>query len=188
MENYFETIKCENYDVFNLHYHNKRVSQTIAKNIDLNEYIYPLSKELLKCKVIYNEVEIKEVTYSKYVKRDIHSFQLVYSDEVEYLKKNVNRREIDNLFNRRKDSDEIIIVKDGLITDTSIANIAIFDGTNWLTPKKPLLYGTTRDRLLEEKHIIQTDISVEILLSAKKIALLNSMIGMDIKKSYSFVL
>ncbi|RYA24464.1 branched-chain amino acid aminotransferase, partial [Malaciobacter halophilus] len=37
--NYFETIKCEDYEVFNLSYHNKRIAKTIARNFDLSEYI-----------------------------------------------------------------------------------------------------------------------------------------------------
>ena len=32
---YFETIKCEDFEIFNLEYHNKRVSNTIGLNINL---------------------------------------------------------------------------------------------------------------------------------------------------------
>ena len=49
---FFETIKCDDFEVFNLEYHNKRVANTIGLNIDLQEYIYPISGELLRCKVI----------------------------------------------------------------------------------------------------------------------------------------
>ena len=42
---------------FNLEYHNKRVANTIGLNIDLQEYIYPISDELLRCKVIYDEMK-----------------------------------------------------------------------------------------------------------------------------------
>jgi 4-amino-4-deoxychorismate lyase len=34
---YFETIKCEDFEIFNLEYHNKRVANTIGLNINLQE-------------------------------------------------------------------------------------------------------------------------------------------------------
>ena len=36
---YFETIRCEDFEIFNLEYHNKRVANTIGLNINLQEYI-----------------------------------------------------------------------------------------------------------------------------------------------------
>jgi len=188
MQDYFETVKCDDYEIYNLSYHNKRISNTIFKNLDLNEYIYAPNAKLLKCKVIYNEEGIKEVIFDEYKKRDITTFKLVYDDSINYAKKRVNRDELNFLFEKRETADEIIIIKNNLVTDTTIANIVIFDGTSWITPKSPLLRGTTRDRFLEEKEIIEADISVEMLLNSKKIALLNAMVGMDIKEDYSFLL
>ena len=188
MTDYFESIKCDDYEVFHLEYHNKRISNTVFLNLDLNEYVYAPNKKLLKCKVVYNEEGIKEVTFASYVKRDIKSFKLIYNDDIQYSKKSVNRKEIESLFLQKENADEIIIVKNGYITDTSIANIAVFDGTSWLTPKQPLLYGTTRNRLLDCKEIFEANITVDMLLNSKKIALLNAMIDMDIKEDYSFLL
>lgn len=182
---YFETIKCEDYEVFNLEYHNNRVANTIAINLNLQDYIYPLSDELLRCKLIYDESGVLEVDYFPYKKRDIKSFKLVFDDKIDYSKKALHREELDNLFLQKESADEIIIIKNGLVTDTSIANIAIFDGTNWLTPKEPLLKGTTRARLLENKEIFEKDISVEMLEKASKIALMNAMIDFDVLEDYS---
>ena len=53
-------------------------------------------------------------------------------------------------------------IKNGIITDTSIANIAIFYDGVWITSKNSLLNGTTKDRLIEEKKLIEKDISVDI--------------------------
>jgi 4-amino-4-deoxychorismate lyase len=71
-------------------------------------------------------------------------------------------------------------VQGGLVSDTTIANVAFFDGSVWLSPKKPLLEGTTRARLLDEKKIHLADIEANDLKRFKKIALLNAMIGFDI--------
>lgn len=177
---YFETIKCDDYEVFNLDYHNQRVANTIGLNLNLQDYIYPPSHKLYRCKLIYNEYEILEVQYFEYQKKQIKSFKLVFDDNIEYSKKYLNREKLDELFSKKEEADEIIIIKDGFVTDTSIANIAIFDGTNWLTPKEPLLQGTTRTRLLNEKVLIEKDITVPMLKKAKKIALMNAMIDFDI--------
>ncbi len=185
---YFETIKCEDYEIFNLDFHNKRVANTIGLNINLQEYIYPLSEELLRCKVIYNDSEVINVEYFPYKKREINTFKLIFDDEIIYNKKYLDRENLDNLFLKKEDCDEIIIIKNGIVTDTSIANIAIFYKDTWITSKNCLLKGTTRSRLLEEKFLIEKDISVDMLKKASKIALMNAMIDFDIKENYSFKL
>lgn len=184
---FFETIKCENYEVYYLDYHNKRVAKTVYLNLNLSEYIYAPNEKLLKCKVVYDFEGVKEVSFEEYKKREIKSFKLIYDDTIEYSKKRLNRENINNLFDKKEKADEIIIIRDNLVTDTSIANIAVFDGKSWLTPKKALLEGTTRARLIENKEIIESDISVEMLLSCEKLALLNAMIGMDILEDHSFL-
>ncbi|MFV7789613.1 aminotransferase class IV family protein [Aliarcobacter lanthieri] len=191
MENikYFETIKCEDFEVFNLDFHNKRVSNTIGLNLNLQEYINPISNELLRCKLIYNNNDVIDVQYFPYNnKREIKSFKIVFDDEIDYSKKYLNRENLDKLFLKKDTCDEIIIVKNGFITDTTIANIAIFKDGYWITPKTPLLKGTTRDRLLEEKHIIEKDISLEMLLDSSEIALMNAMIGFEIIEKPKIIL
>lgn len=188
MEKYFETIRCDDFEVYNLSYHNKRIANTIGLNIDLGEYIYPPNKELLRCKVIYDESGVLSVDYFPYIKREINSFKLIYDDRIEYKKKYLNRESIDNLFSKKEDCDEIIIIKDGIVTDTSIANIAIFYEGTWICSNNSLLEGTTKSRLLENRELILKDISLEMLQSAEKIALMNAMIDFDIISDYSFKL
>ena len=183
---YFETIKCEDYEIFNLEYHNKRVANTIGLNINLQEYIYAPNEELLRCKVIYNDSEVTNVEYFPYKKREINSFKLIFDDEISYSKKYLNRENLESLFLKKEDCDEIIIIKNGIVTDTTIANIAVFYEDIWITSKNCLLNGTTKNRLLEEKFLIEKDISVEMLKTASKIALMNAMRGFDIKENYSF--
>jgi len=182
---YFESIKCEDYDILNLSFHEKRIMKSISKNFSLNEYINPPSNELLKCKLVYNEDEIISIEYTPYIKKKIEVFKFVYENDIIYNKKRLKRDDINNLFEKKELADEIIIVKNSLLTDTSIANIAIFDGSIWLTPKKPLLEGTMRASLLEKQEIFEKDISVEMFKNAKKVALMNAMIGFDVLKSYS---
>lgn len=182
---YFETIKCEDFEIFNLEYHNKRVANTIGLNINLQEYIYPPSEELLRCKITYNDYEVLNVEYFPYIKREIKSFKLIFDDGISYSKKYLNRENLDNLFSKKDSADEIIIIKNGIVTDTTIANIAIFYENIWLTSKNCLLNGTTKNRLIEEKFLIEKDITPKMLKDAPKIALMNAMIGFDIKEDYT---
>lgn len=174
---YFETIKCEDYEVFNLNYHKQRISNTIGKDLNLQEYINPPCDDLLRCKVIYDENEILNVEYFPYKKREIESFKIVKDDEISYSKKYLNRENLDKLFEKKGSCDEIIIVKNSIVTDTTIANIAIFYDNLWITSKNPLLKGTTRERLIQNKFLLEKDISLSMLKKSSKIALMNAMIG-----------
>ena len=183
---YFETIKCDDYEVFNLEYHQKRIAKTVGLNINLSEYVYPISNKLLRCKLIYDETGIQEVNYFEYKKRDIKTFKLIYDDNIDYSKKYLNRESLDEIYPKKENCDEILIIKNALLTDTSIANIAVFYENRWLTPKKPLLEGTTRARLIEEGKLHEKDITVEMLNKCEGFALMNAMIGFDELKDYSF--
>ena len=104
----------------------------------------------------------------------------MYDDTIEYAKKSTDRERIDTLFELREECDDILIVKNGHITDTSIANIALYKEGLWYTPTSPLLRGTTRQRLLESGFLHTTDIKVQDLHKYSKIALLNAMVDFDI--------
>ena len=94
-----------------------------------------------------------------------------------YKHKTVARDAIQKCMFQLDEGVEAVFVKDGLITDTSIANIACKIDNQWLTPKKPLLQGTTRARLLDEKKLILADISVEDFKRATNIAFFNALTG-----------
>ena len=102
---YFETIRCEDFEIFNLEYHNKRVANTIGLNLNLQEYIYPPNEELIRCKITYNDFEVLNVEYFPYKKREINSFKLIFDDELEYSKKYLNREALDKVFTQKDDCD-----------------------------------------------------------------------------------
>ena len=179
-QQYFETIKCDDYEVFHLEYHKKRIARTIGLNIELQEYIYPPNEKLLKCKVTYDKDGIVDISYMVYSPRDIKTFKLIVDDNISYQYKSTNREALNNLFIKKDDKDEIIIIKNGLITDTSIANIAILIDDIWYTPRLPLLHGTTKNRLLNEGKLKELDIDISTFKKAQKVALMNAMIGFKI--------
>ena len=65
--------------------------------------------------------------------REIRSLKVVVDDRIDYSFKSADRSSLNRLTAQKGDCDEIIIVKNGLVTDTSFTNIAVFDGEQWLT-------------------------------------------------------
>jgi 4-amino-4-deoxychorismate lyase len=181
---FFETIKVLDGQIFHLQYHQKRY-ESVLQSLgifayeNLYEHLHVASKGLYRCKIIYDEHSL-EVSYFEYTKREIQSLKLVYDNDINYEQKSTDRERLDALYALRQECSEVLIVKHGLITDTSIANIALYKKGVWYTPKTPLLKGTTRARLLKEKKIIEKDIYEKDLKEYTGVALLNAMVEFDI--------
>ena len=67
--------------------------------------------------------------------------------------------------------------RNGLITDTSYANVAFYNGKDWITPSRPLLMGVKRTELFEQKKIRAADICTRQLGDFSEIKLFNAMIS-----------
>ena len=162
----FETIRVEKGLPLHLAWHERRMNRSVCEIwgetilFALRPVIY-VPEELLtgvvRCNIMYGP-DIRSITFKKYEKRIIRSLKLIHCDSVNYHVKYTNRELLESLFMLRGESDEIIVVKNGLITDSSISNLIFFDGKNWYTPAKPLLKGTCRDRLVAEGRLIERDI------------------------------
>lgn len=177
MPRLLETIHISKGEALHLGYHQKRMDssrKTLGFHSPLSLELSPPKEGEYRCRIIYEE-KIEKIEYIPYKKREICRLKIVHSDIV-YDLKYEDRHEINALFNKKGEADEIIIVKNGLVTDTSIANLSFFDGESWFTPKTPLLRGTTRQRLLDEKKIKCTDIHYQDIKEYQKIALMNAMI------------
>ena len=185
-QKFVETIKIKDGKVMGLPYHQERMERTIHHFFpQISEEAMPSLKSLLapkndmdfyKARVVYGVQGVEAIEYAPYSMREIHSLQVVVCDDIDYTYKSCDRSALNNLVARKGNSDEIFIVKNGLVTDTSFTNIAIFDGKNWLTPKHPLLKGTKRAALLEQGLLQEADITVADLKAAKKVCLFNAMI------------
>ncbi len=146
--------------------------------IDLSKHIIihsDLDDGLHKCRVIYTE-DIESVEIFPYVKRQITSLKLVNCDDIVYDHKFFNRLVIESIYEQRGNCDDILIIKNGRLTDTSFCNIALFDGTIWHTPENPLLRGTKRQKLLEERKIKSKVIQAGELNNYSKLSIFNAMI------------
>lgn len=190
MSLFFETLKIENYKILNSKQHNKRLNRTIYEvfgkksNFNISDFVKIPDSKCYRCKVIYNE-KICSIKLLSYKPRQFNSFKIVQT-KIEYPYKSVDRTEIDSLFEQRGFCDDIIMVKDSLVCDTSIANIAIYDGLKWYTPKKPLFYGTQRAKLLEDKIIVEKEIKVKDFKNIVSFAIMNALLGFRVVKDVQF--
>lgn len=181
---YLETLRCLDGELCNLEYHQERLDGVLSSlnaeiEFPLKTLLTPPQHGLYRCRILYDTRGIS-VEYHHYKKREIKRLKLLYDDSIIYDKKYEDREELQRAFMQREECDDVLIVQHSLITDTSVANIALYNGKEWLTPKKPLLYGTTRRRLLLSKKILEADIEAKDINSFEQVALMNAMIDFDI--------
>jgi 4-amino-4-deoxychorismate lyase len=93
----------------------------------------------------------------------------------DYSYKYVDRRALDELFARRGEQDDILMLRDGWITDTSVGNIALCKKNRWFTPAIPLLAGTTWKRLVSSGVLIPRSIHHNDLLRFDAFKIFNAM-------------
>ncbi len=93
----------------------------------------------------------------------------------------MNREVFDELLNKHANEpeEEILIIKKGLVTDTSYTNVALLKDEKWYTPAEPLLRGTQRAKLISEGKIIEQTIHLKDLHLYSKIKLFNAMMEFD---------
>lgn len=181
---FLETLLIKDNQIHNLKLHNKRMNKTIEEyfevdsNIDLSKHINIIDNKTYRCRIIY-DISVISVELVPYKKTPINSFEIIEDDNIDYSLKYLDRSTIENLKNQTT-CDDIIIVKNNLITDTSIANIAIKLDDIWYTPKKPLLKGIMRELLIKSNKLIEKDISVKLFKSAQEFAIMNSLRRFDI--------
>jgi len=180
-----ETIRIEEGVIHNLPYHQARMNKSrehlfhTFSVIDLaSKLSIPSDKGTFRCRVLYGH-EIERIEYLPYAPKEIKSLKVIASD-IEYRHKYANREAFEALLASTPEADEVIIEKEGLLTDTTIANIAFFKEGKWYTPRKPLLEGTMRAKFLDRGILHPRDITKEGLHDYTHVALINAMIGFKI--------
>ena len=182
---FIETIQINDGCICNLAYHTERFNKTRrtfwndCSEINLADFIrdYPSSGKI-KCRIVYAQ-EVENVSFSNYSMREVNSLKLIVDDQIDYTYKSADRDHLNRLFLQKENADDILIVRKGYLTDTSIANIALFDGTKWYTPSHPLLKGTKREELINKGVVEEKEIKAKDIYEYSKICIFNSMIDFN---------
>lgn len=182
-----ETIKCINGELINLPYHQSRFNLArkahfrpcdeiiLAESIKIPEEV---KNGIFKCRIIYSR-SIENIEFLSQSYRLINSLKLVEDNEIDYRYKYTARQKLEQLFEQRGMYDDILIVKNGCISDSFTANVIFFDGKRWWTPDTPLLPGTQRAKLIHEKKIYVRSITPGDLYKYEKAGLINALQDME---------
>lgn len=180
---FIETIQVKKREFQNIHFHNQRLNQArqnvlkktndwqLEKLISIPDH---LTDDIYKCRIVYSE-DIHSVIFEPYQIRPIHSLKAVYHSSIDYNYKYLNRDLLHHLFEQKGSCDDILIIKNGFVTDSYYCNVAFFYKKNWYTPTAPLLKGTQRAALIEKNIIEEKDILIDDLHIFSKVRLFNAM-------------
>lgn len=180
-----EVIKLKDEVLYNLEYHKARVARTLAafgmSQIDfaMVEDAVPsnCTNGLYKCRVLYSN-KIEKIEFTPYIFRKIENVELVADNNIEYSYKYADRDRL-NALKAASSCDEIIIVKEGFITDSSYTNLVFKQGKEYFTPKECLLPGTKRQALLDAGIIKLVSIRPKDLASYESVHFINAMIDLE---------
>ncbi len=178
-----ESIRVQDGALVNVHLHQERMDRSRREILGRDDAIELASsvsvpadfaRGLVKCRVLYRE-RIERVEFAAYSRRTVRSLMLVYSDTVEYAHKYEDKSALHALLAQKGECDDVLIVKHGRVTDTSFSNIALFDGTHWVTPDAPLLEGTMRAGLIAAGRLVAREVRVEDLKNFREAHCINCM-------------
>lgn len=187
MSRFIETIRCFNGRVERLPYHQQRVNATFeamfpskpAHQLEMiMQRVECPADGLFKIRVVYDQNE-SEVSIEPYQWRTLRAIKMIDDDQIRYPFKSADRSAIENGFSLRGVADDVLFVQNGFLTDTSYANIVFRSGTNWVTPAEPLLPGTMRKYLLDNRIIHEEEIRPQDLKRYQSFKLINAMVGWE---------
>lgn len=182
----FETIKVIGGEPQNLSLHDERMNRSrhnfFGSNdfLKLSDYITvpdSAKKGVTRCRVIYGTT-VNSIEYSPYVPAGINTLKMVDAGTLIYDHKYLDRSRLAALIDKSL-ADDILIIRNGCVTDTSYANIVFTDGLRWITPDTPLLPGTMREMLLRREIIKTERITVDYLVNLTHFRLINAMLGFE---------
>ena len=179
---FFESIRYKNGILENVSYHQARINRSLRAlggntPIQLDKILIESNVEkdiVYKIKCLYNLEGAFHIEKEIYNKKIINTVSIHQATLEEYQYKYTNRTWLNEAL-KKSGTDEIIIVQKNMVKDGNYANLVFFNGTEWHTPKHPLLLGTHRARLIEENKIIEKIITLSDLANYTTLKYINAM-------------
>lgn len=182
-----ESLKLKDGIIQNLDYHQGRMNCSLeelfpgTEHIELSDVLTipeDCQSGLYKIRVVYNRI-IEKIEIEPYQLRIIQSLKVVHHESVDYHLKYTDRQVLQELFEQRGTCDDVLIIKNGFVSDSFTANVLFFDGTTWYTSTTPLLKGTKRQYLLDEGIISEREIREGDIAEYQKVGLINALIDFE---------
>jgi 4-amino-4-deoxychorismate lyase len=182
-----ESIKLLDGKFYNLAYHERRMIRSLRSLFGGNEPMalekfvkdsgFP-QKGLYKCRVVYDTSSM-EKTFTPYVPKPVRRLRVVTDNFVSYPFKFADREALNLLSGKRGDCDDVLIIKNGKVTDCSYSNIVFCKGAHWFTSDSPLLEGTMRQNLIDKNKIRVTEILQKDIRSFDTFKIINAMLEFE---------
>jgi len=186
MSRFIESIKVEDQKIFLTELHQKRMNDTFSNfgkecKIDIYSLFVNLKHDedgLYKFRIEYDLDNNFKTQIVPYAISEHDDFELVIDNEIDYTFKSADRTQFQKLKND-SGADEIIIVKENQITDTTYSNLLFLKDKTWFTPKTYLLNGVMRQSLLDSKKIKETEITIDNIKEYSHFQLINALNDFD---------
>lgn len=186
MSQFIESIRVEDRKLHLADLHQRRVNQTFEhfgkeNPINISKIYSELQHEgegLFKLRILYDFDGKVQAQLIPYAISELHSVRLVENNLLDYAFKFADRTILDKMRQEAK-ADEIMIVKNNYITDTSFSNLLFKKGKTWYTPSTFLLNGVQRQHLLKSKKIREAEITVQNLRDFSHFQITNAMNDFD---------
>lgn len=122
----------------------------------------------VKMRIVYGR-NIENVSFVRYERRVVGSLKVVEAGaEMDYHLKYADRSCIERLYGMRGHCDDILIVRNGRICDTSYTNVIMTDGKRRFVPSTCLLPGVMRSWLISTGKVMVDDFDVSSLMPDNK--------------------
>ena len=180
---FIETIRIQDGHARHLSDHTDRMRRT-ADHFGFTAPTLPQDLEVrlpadlrtgtVRCRVLYDHM-LSEVTFTPYRRRCIERLFAVDAGTTDYAFKYADRVPLARPQISLAETDELLFIRDGCLTDTSYTNLVLRRGRELVTPDTFLLDGTCRRRLLRTGRIRTARIRLQDLATYDELLLINAM-------------
>ncbi len=179
----FESIKVKDGKLCHPEWHQLRYERSYKKMYKKNPLSHLTShltipayanEGVFKLRISYND-QLRKIEFEPYLIKEIKTLKLVHLENIDYSSKFKDRSDLLDAYKQKDNCDDVLIIVNNRVTDSSYANIVFFDGTRWVTPTNPLLEGTARARLLDAGIVQTQEIQAKDIPSFNSFKLINAL-------------
>jgi 4-amino-4-deoxychorismate lyase len=177
-----ESIWIKDHRIQKLKYHQLRMEKTYQSlygnrpmwKLPNLIHRYAITSKDIKCRVLYNKDNI-HVDYHHYTRNSIKSLKIVKAENIRYSIKFFHRAQLDELYAKRGECDEIMIINNGFVSDAYYYNLVFENGNRLVTPSDNLLPGVMRSYYLAKGIILAKKLSMDDVFGFKSVHLINAL-------------
>lgn len=180
---FLETIRIQDGHAHHVADHIDRMRRTAlhfgftapALPADLDALVpHTLRTGTVRCRIVYGHT-LRELTFTPYHRRRLERLIAVDAGAMDYALKYADRSPLERPNIRLSETDELLFIRGGYVTDTSYTNLILRRGQELFTPDTCLLDGTCRRRLLRTAQVRTATIRLSDLSAYDELLLVNAM-------------